>query len=94
MTMDKIATDFAKELGNVRYRELANKILGMSFKQAFVNLGGYNLDENEGFFDCNYKEISITIWRDKFNGCYLNRAFDVWHGDISTPIVSNATFNN
>lgn len=91
--MDKIATDFAKELGSVRYRELANKILGMSFKQAFANLGGYNLDENEGFFDCNYKELSLTIWRDKFNGCYLNPTFDVWHGDISNPIVSNAIFN-
>ena len=89
MIMKQVAIDFAKKLGEYEYRELANKLIGVSFMQAFIDLGGYNLDENDGFFDCNYKDITITIWRDKFKGCYLNPSFDVWHGEISSPIVSN-----
>jgi hypothetical protein len=90
--MEKVAIDFAKKLGKYEYQELANSLLGVKFMQAFKDLNGYNLDENEGFFDCNYKDISLTIWRDKFGGCYLNQSFDVWHDEISSPIVNNMTF--
>jgi hypothetical protein len=90
--MEKVAIDFAKKLGKYEYQELANSLLGVKFMQAFKDLNGYNLDEVEGFFDCNYKDISVTIWRDKFGGCYLNPSFDVWHDEISSPIVSNMTF--
>ena len=84
-----VAIDFAKKLGEHEYRELASNLVGVSFKQAFINLQGYNLDEVEGFFDCNYKDISLTIWRTKFGGCMLNPSFDVWHGEISSPICEN-----
>ena len=89
--MEEVAIDFAKKLGEYEYRELANKLVDLRFTLAFIKLGGYNLDENEGFFDCNYKDISVTIWKDKFGGCYLNPSFDVWHGEISSPRVSNIT---
>ncbi len=92
--MKQVAIDFAKKLGEYEYRELANSLLGVKFMQAFVNLGGYNLDEVQGFFDCNYKDISLTIWRDKFNGCFLNPSFDVWHGEIPSPICDNVTIND
>jgi hypothetical protein len=84
-----VAIDFAKKLGEHEYRELASNLVGVSFKQAFINLQGYNLDDVEGFFDCNYKDISLTIWRTKFGGCMLNSSFDVWHGEISSPICEN-----
>ena len=89
--MEKIAIDFAEKLGKYQYKELANELLGMKFTQAFAHLSGYNLDEVDGFFDCNYKDISVTVWRDKFGGCVLNPSFDVWHPEISTPIVNNVT---
>jgi hypothetical protein len=89
--MEKIAIDFAKKLGKYQYKELANELSGMKFIQAFAHLSGYNLDEVAGFFDCNYKDISVTVWRDKFGGCVLNPSFDVWHPEISTPIVNNVT---
>ncbi len=89
--MEKIAIDFAEKLGKYQYKELANELSGMKFTQAFAHLSGYNLDEVDGFFDCNYKDISVTIWRDKFGGCVLNPSFDVWHPEISTPIVNNVT---
>lgn len=87
--MEKVAKDFAKKLGECEYRELAAKLVGVSFMQAFIDLEGYNLDEVEGFFDCNYKDISLTIWRTKFGACVLNSSFDVWHGEISSPICEN-----
>ena len=89
-----VAIDFAKKLGKYEYIELLNKLIGVSFMQAFIDLGGYNLDEVEGFFDCNYKDISLTIWRTKFGGCLLNPSFDVWHGEISSPICDNVFINN
>lgn len=92
--MEKVAIDFAKKLGEYEYQELANKLVGMPFMQAFIDLEGYNFDEVEGFFDCNYKDISVTIWRNKFKGCYLNPSFDVWHSEISSPIVSNNTISS
>jgi hypothetical protein len=94
MIMKQVAKDFAKKLGKYEYQELANSLLGVKFMQAFVNLGGYNLDEVEGFFDCNYKDISLTIWRTKFGGCELNPSFDVWHGEIPSPICDNVTIND
>lgn len=87
--MEKVAKDFAKKLGEYEYRELAAKLVGVSFTKAFTELKGYNLDEVEGFFDCNYKDISITIWRTEYDGCMLNLAFDVWHDEISSPICEN-----
>ena len=89
--MEKVAIDFAKKLGEYQYRELASELVGVSFMQAFINFGGYNLDEVEGFFDCNYKDITVTIWRGKFDVCYLNPAFDVWHSEITSPISENIT---
>ena len=89
--MEKVVNDFAKKLGEYEYKELAAKLVGVSFMQAFIDLEGYNLDEVEGFFDCNYKDISVTIWRTKYNGCMLNLTFDVWHGEISSPICKNVT---
>ncbi len=92
--MEKALIDFSKKLGEYEYRELANKLVGVSFMQAFIDLGGYNLDEVEGFFDCNYKDISLTIWRTKFGGCELNPSFDVWHGEIPSPICDNVTIDD
>ena len=92
--MKQVAKDFAKKLGKYEYQELANSLLGVKFMQAFKDLNGYNLDEVEGFFDCNYKDISLTIWRTKYNGCELNPCFDVWHGEISSPICENITLND
>ena len=87
--MEKVAKDFAKKLGEYEYRELAAKLVGVPFLQAFIDLGGYNLDRVEGFFDCNYKDINLTIWRTKYDGCILGNTFDVWHGEISSPICSD-----
>lgn len=89
--MDKVIKDLGKKLGEYEYKELAAKLIGVSFMQAFIDLEGYNLDEENGFFDCNYKDISTTIWRDKFGTCYINQAFDVWHGELSSPICENIT---
>ena len=89
-----VTKDFAKKLGKYEYQELANSLLGVKFMQAFKDLNGYNLDEGEGFFDCNYKDISLTIWRTKFGGCELNPSFDVWHGEIPSPICDNVTIDD
>lgn len=91
--MGKVEVDLAKKLGKYEYQELAKKLACMDFMQAFSSLGGYNLDEEEGFFDCNYLDISVTIWRTNFNKCVLNPSFDVWHPDISSPICENITIN-
>lgn len=91
--MERVVNDLAKKLGAYEYKELADKLVGVSFMQAFIDLEGYNLDEVDGFFDCNYKDISVTIWRTKFNKCMLNPAFDVWHPEISSPICEGIVIN-
>ena len=90
----KVVSDFAKRVGQNKYRELAAILIGVPFEKAYAILGGYNLDEEEGFFDCNYKCISVTIWKSRFGFCELNPSFDVWHDEISSPICENVTLNS
>ena len=90
----KIIKSLAKDLGKVHYKELCHVVCELSFDEAFKQLGGYNYDDVEGFFDCNYKSISTTIWRTKFNKCIVNIAFDVWHSDLSSPVCENITIND
>ena len=92
--MEKIIKDLSKELGKAHYLELTHLVCELSFEDAYKKLNGYNLDDVEGFFDCNYKSIATTIWKAQFNKCIVNPAFDVWHDDIESPIWDSITLND
>ena len=42
-----------------------------------LKLNGFNLDEEEGLFDCNYKSICATI-RKSDKGCYVDNYIEIY----------------
>ena len=86
--MEKVAKDLAKKLGAYEFQELAAKLVAMSFENAYKVLGGHNLNEVEGLFDLNYKDICVTVHKDKFGCCSLSPYYEVWHDEYSTPIAN------
>jgi hypothetical protein len=57
----QVAIDFAKKLGEHEYRELASNLVGVSFKQAFINLQGYNLDDGTYYFELQQWEPTASV---------------------------------
>ncbi len=91
--VEKVMKDFAKETAKYHYKELQHLVREMTFDKAFETLKGFNLNKEDGYFDCNYKSITTTIWRTKFNKCIVSDTVDVWHDDVSSPIFDELPMN-
>ena len=86
MEEKKVITLLGIELGKRDRASLIDFISGMRFSDAFKLLGGYNL-ENDILFDCNFKSITATIFKESDGYCRVGNHISVWLSDISSPVL-------
>lgn len=80
----------AIKLGTQDLESLRKEVSTMKFMEAYMKLGGYNINLTDGeeFFDVNYKNISTTIYRTKRGNCEVSDKVDVWLSELSSPIIT------
>lgn len=70
---------YLKARAYVDWLELKETIEGENWELSFIcsRLDGFNLDEEQGFCDLNYKSICATI-RNNGEKCYVDNSIEIY----------------
>ena len=71
---------YLKARAYVDWLELKEEIDGQGWELRTLcnKIGGFNLDEQQRFFDYNYKSICVTVRDIDERDCYVDKYIEIW----------------